>query len=87
MLDTYPYFDAAHILMGCKATLVTEIGLIDYTCPSLGIYAAINQAKGEKITLVTTYRGHHLNQQQFQKHWEESIYKKRQAFIDSFLKK
>lgn len=87
MLDTYPYFDAAHILKGCKATLVTEIGLIDYTCPSLGIYAAINQAKGEKITLVTNYRGHHLGQKQFQNDWEENIYKKRQAFIDSFLKK
>ncbi len=87
MLNTYPYFDAAHILKGCKATLVTEIGLIDYTCPSLGIYAAINQAKGEKITLVTNYRGHHLGQKQFQKDWEEDIYKRRQAFIESFLKK
>ena len=87
MLNTYPYFDAAHILKGCKATLVTEIGLIDYTCPSLGIYAAINQAKGEKITLVTNYRAHHLGQKQFQQEWEENIYNVRRRFIDDFLLK
>lgn len=86
MLATFPYFDAAHILKGAKATLVTEIGLIDYTCPSLGIYAAINQNHGEKITLVTTYRGHHLDQQQFQKEWEEKIYTPRMQFIEDYLK-
>ena len=42
MLETYIYFDTAHILKGSKAALVTEIGLIDYTCPALGIYSAIN---------------------------------------------
>lgn len=86
MLATYPYFDDAHILKGSKATLVTEIGLIDYTCPASGIYAAINQNEGEKITLVTTYRGHHLDQREFQKEWEEKIYKPKMEFIEEYLK-
>ncbi|WP_340110952.1 acetylxylan esterase [Maribellus mangrovi] len=86
MLDTYPYFDVAHLLKGCKATLVTEIGLIDYTCPAFGIYAAINQAKGKKLTLVTPYRSHHLDQKEFQKQWEEKIYKPKMEFINAFLR-
>lgn len=85
MLETYPYFDTAHILKGSKAILVTEIGLIDYTCPALGIYAAINQNSGEKITLVTPYRGHQLDQKQFQIEWEEKIYKPKMEFITQFL--
>lgn len=86
MLETYPYFDVAHLLKGCKATLVTEIGLIDYTCPAFGIYAAINQAKGKKLTLVTPYRGHHLDQKEFQKQWEEKVYKPKMEFIHDFLR-
>jgi cephalosporin-C deacetylase len=85
MMNTFPYFDAVHILKGCKATLVTEIGLIDYTCPAFGIYAATNQAQGKKITLVTPYRGHHLNQKEFQQEWEENVYKPKMEFIADFL--
>jgi len=86
MLKTFPYFDAAHILKDCQATLVTEIGLIDYTCPAPGIYAAINQAKGKKITLVTPYRAHHLDQKEFQLEWEENVYQPKMEFIADFLK-
>ncbi len=86
MLETYPYFDTAHILKGSKAALVTEIGLIDYTCPALGIYSAINQNKAEKITLVTPYRGHQLDQKQFQKEWEDKIDKPKMEFIGNYLK-
>ncbi len=86
MLETYPYFDAAHLLKGSKATLVIEIGLIDYTCPSTGIYAAINQTKGEKTVLVTPYRAHALEQKEFQKQWEETIYQPRLDFINDYLK-
>ncbi len=49
MMKTLPYFDAAHILKNSKATLVTEIGFIDVTCPSSSVYAAVNQAKGKKM--------------------------------------
>ncbi len=86
MLQIFPYFDAAHLLKGSKATLVTEIGFIDYTCPSSAIFAAINQNSGEKITLTTTYRGHHLDQKQFQKEWEEKVYKRKMEFIENYLK-
>jgi cephalosporin-C deacetylase-like acetyl esterase len=86
MLQTLPYFDVAHVLKNSKATLVTEIGFIDYTCPSNSIYAAINQSKGEKIVFGVPYRGHHVDQKQFQKIWEETVYKPKMKFIEDYLK-
>lgn len=86
MLNTLPYFDAAHLLKNSKATIFTEIGFIDTTCPSTSIYAAINQSKGEKIVYGVPYRGHHVNQKQFQKEWEENVYRPRIKFIEDFLK-
>lgn len=86
MLQTLPYFDAAHLLKNSKATIVTEIGFIDYTCPSNSIYSAINQSNGEKIVLSVPYRGHQLDQKQFQKIWEETVYQPKMKFIEDFLK-
>jgi len=86
LLNVVPYFDDVHILKNSKATLVTEIGLIDFTCPSIGIYAAINQSNGKKITLAVPYRGHHQNQPAFQKKWQESVYQTKMKFIADFLK-
>ncbi len=86
MLATMPYFDAAHLLKGSDATLVTEIGFIDYTCPASSIYAAINQSKGEKIIFGVPYRGHQLNQRQFQKLWKKKVYQPKMDFIADFLK-
>lgn len=86
MLQTVPYFDAAHLLKNSKATLVVEIGNIDYTCSPNSIYAAINQAKGKKIMFNVPYRGHHLNQKWYQKTWEETVYKPKMEFIDNYLK-
>lgn len=86
MMATLPYFDAAHILKNCKATLITEIGFIDKTCPSVSIYAAINQAKGEKIIFGVPYRGHHVNQKSYQEEWENTVYKPKMDFIADFLK-
>ena len=86
MLKTIPYFDAAHLLKNSKATIFTEIGFIDTTCPSVSIYAAINQSKGEKIVFGVPYRGHHLNQKEYQKTWEETVYKPKMKFIEEFLK-
>lgn len=86
MLQTLPYFDVAHLLQNSRATLVTEIGLIDFTCPASGIFAALNQAPGEKITIAVPYRGHHQNQPEFQKIWEEKVYRRKMEFINNFLK-
>jgi cephalosporin-C deacetylase-like acetyl esterase len=83
---TTPYFDVAHILKGSNATLVVEIGLIDQTCPSTSVYAAINQAKGKKIVFAVPYRGHHVDQVSYQKSWERSVYQPKEAFIKDFLK-
>ena len=86
MLQTIPYFDTAFLLKNSKATIVTEIGFIDTTCPSISIYAAINQSKGKKIVYGVPYRGHQLYQKDFQKTWEEKVYKPKMAFIEDFLK-
>jgi cephalosporin-C deacetylase-like acetyl esterase len=86
MMKTIPYFDTAHLLKNSKATLVTEIGFIDITCPSVSIYASINQSKGEKIVYGVPYRGHQLYQKDFQKIWEEKVYKPKMAYIEDFLK-
>lgn len=86
MLKTIPYFDVAHLLKNAKATLLTEIGFIDTTCPSVSIYAAINQSKSEKIVFGAPYRGHHLNQKEYQKIWEETVYQPKMKFIEEFLK-
>ncbi|MBN1996909.1 acetylxylan esterase [candidate division KSB1 bacterium] len=79
-------FLTAQLLKDCKATLVTEIGFIDLTCPSTSVYAAINQAKGEKITFGVPYRGHHLDQKFYQEIWENTVYKPKMDFIADFLK-
>jgi cephalosporin-C deacetylase-like acetyl esterase len=86
MLKTLPYFDAAHLLKNCNATILTEIGFIDRTCPPSSIYAAINQAKGEKLIFGVPYRGHHLKQTEFRETWEKTVYDPRMEFITDFLK-
>jgi len=86
LLETVPYFDTVHLLKGSKATLVTEIGFIDVTCPSTSVYAAINMSKGKKLIFGVPYRGHHLDQKQYQKTWEETVYQPKKAFIADFLK-
>lgn len=86
MLETLPYFDVAHLLKNSKATLVVEIGFVDHTCPSNSIYAAINQSKGEKIIFAAPYRGHQLEQKQFQKTWEETIYRPKMEIIEEMMK-
>ncbi len=86
VLETVPYFDTAHLLKGSKATIVAEIGLIDITCPSYAIYAAINQAEGPKIVYAVPYRGHHLDQHQFQSEWEKNVYQPKMRFIKDYLK-
>lgn len=86
MLKSVPYFDTAHLLKNCNATIVCEIGFIDYTCSSNSIYAAINQSKGEKIVYGVPYRGHQLDQKEYRELWEKTVYQPKMDFIINFLK-
>ena len=86
MLSALPYFDAAHILKGSKATILTEIGLIDVTCPSISVYAAVNQSKGKKIIFVVPYRQHHAPANYQKETWENTVNKHREDFISDYLK-
>ncbi len=86
MLSVLPYFDAAHVLKGSKATIVVEIGLIDQTCPSSAIYAALNQAKGKKIIFAVPYRGHHLTQADYKEIWEKTVNKPKEEFLCDYLR-
>ena len=86
MLKTLPYFDAANILKDSKAIIYTEIGLIDMTCPSTSVYAAVNQANGQKIIYTVPYRPHHQPEGALAKTWQETVYKPRELFIKNYLK-
>lgn len=86
MMQALPYFDAAHLLKNAKATIVTEIGFIDFTCSSESVYAAINQSAGKKIVLPVPYRAHQMSQPAYKNQWQENIAKPKEAFIQDFLK-
>ena len=86
MLTALPYYDTAHLLKGSKATIFAEIGLIDNTCPSTSVYAAINQAKGKKIIFAVPYRPHQAPSNYMKAIWENSVYKHRSDFISDYLK-
>jgi cephalosporin-C deacetylase-like acetyl esterase len=81
-----PYFDAAHLLKGSTATIVAEIGLIDQTCPSSALYAALNQTKGKNIILTAPYRAHHFTQSAYKSIWEQTVNKVKQDFISGYLR-
>jgi len=85
-LSTLPYFDNAHLLKGSKATILVEIGLIDNTCPSTSIYAAINQARGKKIILAVPYRPHQAPSNYLTEIWNTTVYKQKEDFITDYLK-
>ncbi len=85
MLSTVPYFDVAHILKGSNATIVVEIGLIDQTCPSSAIYAAINQAKGKKYIITVPYRAHHMSQPIYYNVWRKDVAKFKEDFLLDYL--
>lgn len=86
MKAALPYFDAAHILKGSKATILVEIGLIDVTCPSTSVYAAINQAEGRKIIYAVPYRPHHAPSNYQKEFWEKTVNIHREDFISDYLK-
>lgn len=76
MLSALPYFDTAHLLKDSKATILTEIGLIDMTCPSTSVYSAVNQSKGKKIILAVPYRQHHAPSNYLKDTWENEFNQK-----------
>jgi len=86
MLSTLSYFDAAHMLKGSKAIILTEIGIIDITCPSTSVYAAVNQAKSKKIIFTVPYRQHHAPSNYLKENWENTVNKHREDFIREYLK-
>jgi cephalosporin-C deacetylase len=86
MLKTLPYFDDTFLLKGSKATIFTEIGFIDFTCPPASVYAAVNQSKGKKIIKGVPYRPHQQPKNYLTKTWEETVYKPRESFINNYLK-
>jgi len=85
VLAALPYFDVAHILKGSKATIVAEIGLIDQTCPSSAVFAALNQAKGKKIIFTVPYRAHHMTQPEYNETWENNVLRQVDAFMHAYL--
>lgn len=86
ILNTVRYFDTAHMLRGSKATLVVEIGMIDTTCPSTSIYAAVNQSKGEKTLYPVPYRGHSWPTGTNREIWDKTVHAAKEAFVESYLK-
>lgn len=86
MLKVLPYFDAAHLLKNSEATIVVEIGLVDQTCPSTSVYAAINQAKGKKIIYPVTYREHSWPTAEQRKLWDPMVFNPKNDFVENYLK-
>jgi cephalosporin-C deacetylase len=86
MMKALPYFDAANILKDSKAIIYTEIGLIDMVCPATSVYAAVNQAPGQKIICTVPYRPHHQPEGLLAKTWQEDFFKPRDQFISNYLK-
>jgi len=86
MKNVLPYFDAAHLLKFSKATIVVEIGLVDNTCPSTSVYAAINQAKGRKIIFPVTYREHTWPNEIHRPEWDQMVFGPKNLFVENFLK-
>ena len=85
MMQSLPYFDAANILKGSKATIFAEIGMIDMVCPSTSVYTALNQAGGRKIIYAVPYRPHHQPDKPYLNLWQDEVYKPRDLFIKNFF--
>ena len=86
MKQVLPYFDTAHLLRNSKATIVVEIGLIDNTCPSTSVYAAINQAKGKVIIYPVPYREHSWPTAADRPDWDKNVAGPKNTFIENYLK-
>jgi cephalosporin-C deacetylase len=63
-IKTLQYFDACNFASRSRAKATVIVGLIDTTCPPVGILAAYNQLKGEKSITILPFRGHGLKTEQ-----------------------
>jgi sialate O-acetylesterase len=84
-----PYYDAANIIKDSPATFVVEIGLVDTTCPSSSVFAAMNGVKGKTTILTVPYRPHqtqNIAQKSDLAHWKSTIDVIKNKFIHDFLK-
>ena len=61
---TLRYFDACNFASRTRAKATVIVGLIDTTCPAIGVLAAYNQLKGEKSITILPFRGHGLKAEQ-----------------------
>ncbi len=87
LLNVLPYFDDANLLKFSRAEIVVEIGLIDQTCPSTSVYAAINEAEGKKTIFPVTYRTHGWpNDEQRKSDWDKNVFGLKNQFIENYLK-
>jgi len=87
MKSVLPYFDTANLLKDSKASIVVEIGLADSICPSTSVYAAINQAKGQKMIYPVTYREHTWpNAEQRKNNWDAMVFNPKNDFVANYLK-
>ncbi len=86
MLNALPYFDNTNLLKNSKATIVVEVGLIDNTCPSTSVYAAINQAMGKKIIYAVPYRDHSCPIEPQRLIWDNTVFGPKNTFIENYLK-
>jgi cephalosporin-C deacetylase-like acetyl esterase len=86
MKNVLPYFDTANLLKNSTATIVVEIGLVDQTCPSTSIYAAINQANGIKFVYPVPYREHAWPSADQRKIWDRMVFEPKNKFVEDFLK-
>jgi cephalosporin-C deacetylase-like acetyl esterase len=86
MKQTLPYFDTANLLKNSIATIVVEIGLVDQTCPSTSVYAALNQSKGKKIIYPVPYREHSWPNAEQRKNWDSMVFNPKNEFVENYLK-
>ena len=85
--DILPYFDGANFLRHSKAKLFMVSGLIDETCPGPCVHAAFNVAASkDKQIHAFPYRWHSGVNRPFQDKWNETVGKKREQFINDYLK-
>lgn len=81
-----PYFDCAQFLKGCKAEFHAELGLIDFTCPPAGCFAALNGVAGKKTIMTDPYRPHGNVAAPYKADWQNAQSQAREEWIKEYLK-
>jgi cephalosporin-C deacetylase-like acetyl esterase len=58
-----PYYDAVNFARHARCESMVCVGLVDLTCPPMGVYAAFNQLPEPKQMVVTPLQGHVVSQE------------------------